>query len=67
MPYLPPLEDSIDPEGKPPEMGVPGLPTLTLGNLSPQELAAELAARGQKLQTQSEAETNLARQRRRIP
>lgn len=61
MPYLPPEENEDDGSNKPGSL----LPNQNIGGLSPDELAAELAARGQKILSATEATTIIQRRRRR--
>lgn len=62
MPYIPEDDTPFDPEGKP---GIVGLPSNPPSGLSPEELAALLAAQGQRVVSEEVAILELARRRRR--
>ncbi len=62
MPYVPD-GDQLDDEGKP-GFGIT-LPSNPIVGLSPDELAAQLAARGERVVTEEVAALELARRRRR--
>jgi hypothetical protein len=63
MPYIPEDDSPLDPEGKP--GNIVGLPSNPPTGLSPSELAAILAAQGQRVVSEEVAALELARRRRR--
>jgi hypothetical protein len=64
MPFVP--EDDLDDPAERPGGPRPILPTNEAGGLARDELAAALAARGQRVIGEAEAAVELARRRRRI-